>query len=226
MPNFQSAIQAIVSSVAIPGGAQEAKEGQRYVVCISRDYGCQGEPIGKMLAGRLGVRYFSREVLDKIIERTHMDPEVVKTLEEKVHKARDLWLYSLFTGKDASADTYKRHMVNIMLSLSRVGGVIMGRGGHVVLSHTRALRVRLTGSLDRCVERVAREDNVTPEEAKRRIEEHNSQRGKYVWEMFQSRLNDPTAFDLVVNVDRLGDTDHVVEMLVDAAKAVNVGENI
>jgi cytidylate kinase len=226
MPNFQSALQAIVSSVAIPGGAAEAKEGQRYVVCISRDYGCGGELIGKKLAERLGVRYFSKEILEKIIERTHMDPHVVKTLEEKVHKARDLWLYSLFTGQDASADTYKRHMVNIMLSLSRVGGVIMGRGGHVVLGHTKALRVRLIGTLDKCAQRVAHEEGVAVEDAKHHIQEHNAQRGKYVWEMFHSRLNDPNAFDLVVNVDRLGDIDHVTAMLADAAKAVTEGENI
>ena len=226
MPNFQSALQAIVSSVAIPGGGQEAKEGQRYVVCISRDYGCRGELIGKKLAESLGVRYFSKEVLEKIIERTHMDPHVVKTLEEKVHKARDLWLYSLFTGQDASADTYKRHMVNIMLSLSRVGGVIMGRGGHVILGRTKALRVRLIGALDKCAERVAHEDGIGIDDAKKLIQEHNAQRGKYVWEMFHSRLNDPAAFDLVVNVDRLGDIDHVTAMLADAVKAVTEGENI
>ncbi|TAN55300.1 MAG: cytidylate kinase-like family protein [Rhodospirillales bacterium] len=226
MPHIHSAIQSIISSIGIPGGAAEAKEGQRLVVCISRDYGCGGETIGKKLAERLGVRYFSKEVLEKIVERTHMDAEVVKTLEEKTQKARDLWLYSLFTGKDASADTYKRHMVNIILSLSRVGGVIVGRGSHVILGHTKALRVRLIGTLDKCAQRVAHEDSISFEEAKHRIQEHNAQRGKYVWEMFHSRLNDPAAFDLVVNVDRLGDIEHVTEMLADAAKAVTEGTNL
>lgn len=226
MPHVHSAIQALVASLSGPLDGKGAKSGPPVVVTISRDHGTGGDEIGHKLAERLGVRYFSKEILDKIAERTHVDPTVVKAIDESVGKSRDLWLYSLFTGQDASADNYKKHMVNVLLALGRMGGVIVGRGAHVVLAKTKALRVRVTGSPEICARRVAEAEKVSLDQAKARIHEINHQRGKFVWEMFNARLNDPTTFDLTVNTDRLGNQDHLVDMLVDAAKAVTVGENL
>jgi cytidylate kinase len=67
---------------------------------------------------------------------------------------------------------------------------------------------------------------ISIDEAKKRIAEVNHDRGKFVWDIFQSRVNDPTAYDLVINTDRLGDYEHVVEMIVSAAQAVTEGEEV
>jgi cytidylate kinase len=225
-PHVHSAIQALIQSVSGLDTEKKPKSGYPFVVTISRDHGCSGDEIAERLAQRLGVPLYSKEILDKIAERTHVDPAVVKQLDEAVGKARDLWLYSLFTGQDASADTYKKHMINVILTLSRTGGVIIGRGAHIVLGRTSALRVRITGSPDVCAQRLAKAEDISLEEAKKHIHDVNHQRGKFVWDAFHARLSDPTSFDLVVNTDRLGDIEHVVEMLHNAAQAVTVGEPV
>lgn len=223
-PDTYGALQAVISSVIGPTDGAASTKGPRYTVAISRDYGCGGDEIGRLLAKRLGVPFFSKEIIEKISERAHVDRSVVKAMDEAVEKARDLWLFSMVTGQDASRDTYKQHLVNVALSLGRYGGVIMGRGAHIILAHTRALRVRITGTLDVCAKRVADEEKLSLDAARKIVQDHNHERGKFVWEMFGLRQSEATLFDLVLNTDRLGDREHLVEMLAQAAMSVTVGE--
>ncbi|MEO5372719.1 MAG: cytidylate kinase-like family protein [Alphaproteobacteria bacterium] len=195
----------------------------RPVVAISRDHGSGGDIIGAMLAQRLGVPAYDGIILDKIAERLKTEPESLRAIDEGVGEARDLWLYRMVTGVDVSPGTYRRHLVNVILSLSKLGGVIFDRGAHVILSTSAALRVRITGSPEACAERVAADEKIDRETAVRRIEEVNHNHGKFVWDMFESRMNDPTAFDIVVNTDRLTDHENVVEMLISAYRAIGQG---
>jgi cytidylate kinase len=94
--------------------------------------------------------------------------------------------------------------------------VIVSRGAHIVLSKTSAVRVRITGSLDLCAKRVAAKEGLSLEAARQKVQQVNHDRGVYVWDTYQSRLNDPTGFDLTINTDRIGDQDLVVDMLLKA----------
>lgn len=214
--DIQRAIQAMLSSLRPGQPAPAGGTAGAPVFCISRDYGSGGDDVGRKLAQHLGIGYFDSEILGKIVSRTGSDPDAMKALDEGVAKARDLWLYSLVTGQDLSRDTYKRHLVNVIMSLGRVGGVIVGRGAHIVLGKTAAVRVRITGSLDICAKRVAAAEGLSLDAAKQKIQQMNAERGKFVWETFQQRLNDPTGFDLTINTDRIENTDVMVRMLVDA----------
>lgn len=224
-PNVQDAVQAMVQAVTVEAKPAIAGLPENPVIAISRDHGSGGEIIGAMVAQRLGVQLYDRIILDKIAERLKADPDSLRALDEGVGKTRDMWLYRMVTGVDVSPGTYRRHLVNVILSLARVGGVIYGRGAHVVLATSAALRVRITGSLDICAERIAADEETDIETAKRRIEEVNHNRGKFVWDMFQCRMNDPTGYDLIINTDRLTDHEHVVEMLVSAYRAIGAAEH-
>lgn len=220
-PNVQNAVQAMIRAVSVEHTGNNGLP-EHPVIAITRDHGAGGEVIGAMLAQRLGVPIYDRVILDKIAERLRTDADSLRALDEGIGRARELWLYRMVTGIDVSPGTYRRHLVNVILSLARVGGVIFGRGAHVILSTSAALRVRITGSIDDCAERVALDESIDIDTAKKRIQEVNHNRGKFCWDMFQSRINDPTQFDLVINTDRLTDQEHIVETLVSAYRAIGV----
>jgi len=219
MTTVQSAIQALLKATAMDRGRHKEIPPQP-VIAISRDYGALGDEIAAAVAQKLDIPLYDREILDKVAERIDADPDDLKMLDESVARARDMWLVRLFTGKDLSEDTYRNHLVNVILGLSHVGGVILGRGSNVILSTSCALRVRITGSLEVCAKRVAAAENLSLEEAERRISEVNQARGRFVWEMFHRRTADASNFDLVINTDRLNQIDHVVTMLTSAYRAI------
>lgn len=198
----QNAIQAIMQAATVPHHEHHIHK-PKPLVCISRDYGAGGDDLGRVLAGRLNVGYYDSAILDKIAHRAHSDPQVLKALDEGVRKARDMWLYSFVTGQDLSRDTYKRHLVNVVLSLGRIGGVIVGRGAHIILSGSPALRVRITGSEDVCAARIAAAEGLSLEAARRKVTEINAERGKFIWDTFHIRQNNPHCFDLTINTDHM-----------------------
>jgi cytidylate kinase len=215
MSDVQKAIQAIFSSVHTFGDETHLIRG-RPTVCISRDYGAGGDEVAAMLANRLGVEVYDRVILDRIAQRLDAEPETMRAVDAMASKLRDLWLYSLMTGQNLKADSYKRHLVNVVLSLGRSGGVILGRGAHLILARSGALRVRITGSVETCAARVAEAEGLKIAAARKRVEEINHVRGKFIWDNFQERANDPRTFDLIINTDHLTDNEKLVELLVQA----------
>lgn len=219
MPDVQKAIQAMIQSLRATE-REPAKKPARPVICISRDYGSAGDEIARKLAERLGLEVYDAAIVNRISERAHADPEAMKALDEGAEKARSMWLYSLLTGQDLSRDTYRRHLVNVLLGLGRMGGVIVGRGAHIVLARQAALRARIVGTTEHLVQRVAAAEGMDEKAARKRVESMNHERGKFVWDTFGARLNDPTTFDVSINTDKLGDIDVVVEMLLSAKKSI------
>ncbi len=219
MPDVHKAIQAMIQSLRA-AEREPAPAPARPVICISRDYGSGGDAVASRLAERLGLELYDSHIVGLIAERAHADPEAMKALDESAEKARSMWLYSLLTGQDLSRDTYRRHLVNVLLGLGRMGGVIVGRGAHVVLARQAALRARLVGTTDCLVRRVAAEEGLDEAAARKRVDAMNHERGKFVWDTFGARLNEPATFDLTVNTDRLDDVDAVVDMLVTAQRSI------
>lgn len=219
MSEVQKAIQSMMQAVASPTGSGRPTANPR-VVCISRDCGAGGDDIAHLLAKRLGVEVYDHVILDKIAQRLNADPAALKALDSGVSHFRDMWFYSLVTGQNLTADGYKRHLVNVLLSLGRSGGVIIGRGGHLVLAHSGALRVRFTGSEDLCAQRIADAQGISLEAARKTVEDTNQKRGKFIWDTFHERLNDPKTFDLVINTDHITNNAKVVDMLVEAMNMI------
>lgn len=219
MPDVQKAIQAIVSTISTDGTPHLVSSG-RPVVCISRDCGTGGDDVARLLAERLGVAVYDRIIVERISQRLDAKPETMRALDAGASKLRDLWLYSLVTGQNLSADHYKRHLINVIVSIGRSGGVILGRGAHLILANSGALRVRITGSLETCARRIVAAEGIDIEAARKRVEAENHNRGKFVWDHFQERSNDPRTFDLIINTDHISDLDKVVDMLVEALKMI------
>ncbi len=219
----QQAIRAMVVA------AERHEEGAHYlpekpVVTLSRDHGAGGDAIAAMLAERLDVPVYDHVILHKIAERLDAEPAAVKQLDESLGRGRDMWLYRLISGRSLQREEYLRHLVDIIYGLSRVGGIVVGRGGHVILAERPALRVRIAGSPSECAKRVAESENVSHAQALARVKEVNHNRGKFVWDHFRSRLNDPSQFDITVNTDRLTDFNALVTYLTELAGAVQKGQ--
>jgi len=196
------------------------------VITLSRDYGSGGDVIATRLAQRLGLPLYDNEILRSVAQRLDEDPVVVRQLDEGFGRAKDMWLYRLFSGKEVGFDAYRDTLIKLIMSLGRMGGVIVGRGAHVILADARALRIRIAGTPEVCAKRMAAEGHGTYAEQLAKSKEVNMKREKFVHEMFGASLSDVHQFDLVLNTDRMDDFEDAVEMLVMLASAVHSGRMI
>jgi len=210
----QGVIQSLLNAEVIFQRHRPGEPVQPPVVTLSRDHGAGGAEVARLLGQRLRVEVYDRQILDSIAEHAKVDTELMAQLDEKVaeHKS-SAWIRSLFTNNTAFPESYRHHLVNVVLGICNTGGIIMGRGAHVILTTRPVFRVRLTGSLERCVERVAARRQLAPEQAREEVERTNKERGEFLWEMFHRRLNDPTLFDLIINTDNFPNLEAVTDLI-------------
>ena len=173
------------------------------VVALSRDSACGGEEIAQLLAERLRVRCFDKELLDAVVRETHQDREALERLDERVSGKMEAWIYSALLGRNASPEDYWRSMSRVILNLAEHGGVIVGRGAHLILARRRAFRVRLTGSPDICAQRLVKKEGLPLGEARKRVAEENAERHACIQTHFHRSISDAGTYDLVLNTDRL-----------------------
>lgn len=194
-----------------PGGGP-----RQPTIAISRDHGALGEEIAGILAERLGVPLYDREILDEVAKAAGASRELMEQLDERIRGGRDTWIYSVFSGQSLFTNTYLHHLTNVLLALAGKGGIIVGRGAHVILTNRPVFRLRIVGSDGVCSRRLAAAEGCTEEEALARIREVNEGRAHYLKKTLKRDLHDPAWFDLIVNTDRMRDLDKLCDLVVAA----------
>jgi cytidylate kinase len=184
--------------------AQEKADKARrasYVVTVSRGFGSCGKQVAKALADRLGVRCCDRTILKEVAARANVDVELVKKLDENIDKSSATPWKALFGGKTYTRERYLHHLVKVVLNISNKGGVIIGRGAHLILGPKRAFRVRIIGSPDACAARVAKREEIDIDSARKLVEKIDRQRAEYLREIYGQHIDECSDYDIVINSD-------------------------
>ena len=191
------------------------KRDKPVVVTMSRDFGAMGREVALLLADVLEVRCCDRVILQEVARRAHVDEKLVRAIDEHVQNVgQQLW--QKLMHKDAlDVETYHELLVKTVLSISCTGGVIIGRGGNLILGQTRAFRVRIVGSDGRCAKRVAKREQLSYQQALERVHAVNSERREYISKVYRTDICDHSSYDLVLNSDRY-DLVQMTEIIVDA----------
>ena len=108
---------------------------KKRIVTISREFGSGGRTIGKMVADKLGYKFFDTEIIDRVIEETGLSREIVERYDEyATHKNSFLYSIAVNAGGDnysglSFANRVQVAQVNLIKKLADEGDcVIMGRG--------------------------------------------------------------------------------------------------
>jgi cytidylate kinase len=190
-----------------------------YVVTVSRGYGSHGKHIAQALADRLGVRCCDRSILEGVAERADVDIELVKRLDENLEHADTSPWKAFFKDQSFPKERYLHHLVKVVLNIAEKGGVIVGRGAHLILGPRRAFRIRIVGTLDVCAKRVAEREQLDIEAARERVETVNRQRADFLQQLYGTGINDCSDYDLVINTDRFG-VEQAVELILHSMQQV------
>lgn len=214
--NVERLIEALVGAAVMAdrnnSNAPAERERHTYVVTVSRNFGAQGKAVAQLLADRLGVRCCDREILQGVARRANVDVELVKTLDEHVKRVKGNWWRGLINSKSFTREQYFHHLVKVVLSISRNGGVIVGRGAHLILGPERAFRVRVVATLPRCAERIAARENLDIVAARQRVLDVDRERSEYIRELYDVNIADAGFYDLLLNSDRF-DVETMVESI-------------
>ena len=178
---------------------------QRPTICISREYGARGAAMGRLVAERLGFRFYSDELINDIAEKAHVREQVVRSLDERVQDGIAEWVAGLIKRGVFAPTDYLRNLSNVVLTLARHGkGIIVGRGAHFLLDTKTTLRVRVIAPLELRVARIVQRDGLSEADARVKVLRIDSERVAFNRQHYNADIGDPGNYDLVVNAGTLG----------------------
>ena len=199
------------------------------VVTIAALYGAGGSRIGPRVAERLGIQFLDRAIPREVARRAGLPEEVVAEVDEK---PRTNWQRLLAilgrasppSGASAQVERLdlddrglRSEIEDFLAEASRSGGVMLGRGGAIVLSEVPgALHVYLGGDMDARVARVMEWQGVDRQTAARRVKINDQARRDYVSQAYGIHGDDPHLYHLMVDAISLG-VDVCVEVIVAAS---------
>jgi cytidylate kinase len=174
------------------------------VVTVSREPGSGGRIVAQKISARLGFEVFHQEVLHEMARRAEISKQLLATLDERGLSILEDWISSLVYDRHLWPDQYLQHLMNVVGTIGKHGrAVVVGRGANFILPPEQRFRVRITASRKLRIENVARNFNLSQDEAKRRVIKTESNRKAFIRKYFNADIADPTNYDLVINTDTL-----------------------
>jgi cytidylate kinase len=167
------------------------------IVTISRGTMSGGEALAKILSEKLGVPAISQEILQDAAGRFGISPALLRQQLEKTK--------GLIPGPSPERRLY---LTAIQLALAEKAAegpfIYYGHAGHLLLKGVpQVLKIRAIAPLDRRSRKWAESQNLTLEEAKRKIEKMDEGRIKWTRFLYDVDWRDPALYDLVINLDAI-----------------------
>lgn len=181
------------------------------VIAIGRQFGSGGRELGQLLARRLGIGYYDKELLLQAAKQAGVSPEFFEQRDERFPTGLGgLFSFTMgcspacyYTGASAiGADGLYQAIGEFLLREARERSfVVVGRSADYVLRHDPGLvSVFVHAPMEMCVERIRRrQPELSPRQARGLAEKTNRCRAEY-YNFFTDRTwGDAATYDLCLD---------------------------
>jgi len=171
------------------------------VVTVSRQAGSRGTYFASLLADELGFTRLHREIIDAVCKSTGFRRRIVKNLDEKFRGDLDVMVEGMISGQSVDPGDYVRYLFQVVLSMARLGGVVLvGRGGNFILGPRRGFHIRIVAPREQRIANLVKHKNVTREVAASEADRVDSERCELIAKLFDEDIDDPRHYDLIINL--------------------------
>ena len=157
------------------------------IITIGREYGSGGRVIGRLIAEKLGVPFYDKEILTRAAKESGLCPEVMENHDEKaglghLFPSGHAHLTGAAVGLQMPLD--QRVFLAQFDAISKIASegscVIVGRcADYVLKEHPNVTRIFLYASMEKRIERIMQVEKVDHEEARELIRKTDRQRKNY-----------------------------------------------
>ncbi len=171
-------------------------QGPKIVVTISREYGSGGRYVGKLLADRMHLPFYDKELISLAAKESGLSSTYIIKNDEIMASSK---------YKDNNDDRLFVAEVKVIKDLAKHSCVIVGRCSDYILKDTKnTLKVFLYSDMDSKIKRAVKYYGISKEKAAKQIESINKKREKHYKYYTDRAWKNPNNYDLMLNVDLLG----------------------
>lgn len=174
-------------------------------VAISRQAGARGGTIARKLGELLGWQVFDRAALDYLVQDDLARQRFLDEIPTPARRWASARLAELTRGRVIAADADVVALAELLLAIAARGdAVIVGRGAGYLLPVETTVHVRVVAPFASRVAYLAEWLRLTRDEAAAEVHARDQRRARFLQATFGRDPTDLTAYDLVVNSERLG----------------------
>lgn len=161
---------------------------KNYVITIARGYGSGGRSIGKILAKKLGISYYDKEIMQLASRETGINRRIFDMADESLRYSSILKISqnvyrgeNLEDGDPLSNKELFNYQARVLRELaSKESFVIIGRcADYVLRDYPRVIKIFVHASIERCIENVSTMTSLSGEELRNFIIRTDYQRAQY-----------------------------------------------
>lgn len=188
---------------------------EKYVITIGRQMGSGGRALGRILADRLGIGFYDRELLMQAARAAGLSPEFFERNDER----RPTFVSGIFSfnmgmspitwfegSSSCGDDALYKAQCRFIHSIADAGPcVIVGRSADYVLRDLpNVVNLFIHADIDDCADRVcSREPHRSHQEARSYCEKTNKLRANFYSFYTDKRWGDAASYDLCFNSSKM-----------------------
>lgn len=174
-------------------------------VAISRQAGARGTTIARKVAEILSWQVFDHDTLDYLVNDDTARAQLLADVPPDAQRWADGHLAYLRNEHRLNADADALRLARLVLAVAARGNaVIVGRAAGFLLPRATTVHARVVSPLDARVAYMAQELRLTRPEAVEEVRARDERRAAFLDQTLAMDASDLTAYDVVVNSDRLG----------------------
>ncbi len=180
------------------------KLNQHIVVTIAREYGSGGRYVGRLIADKLGIKFYDKDFIEKLAQETGLSEEYIEENEQKMGKFSN-FNNGYYIGLNNSDDLFLKESELIKELADKESSVIIGRCADFILKDRKdVLKVFIYSNMEDKVKRATEIygfDKIKAEKEIKRIDKLRSNHYKHYTE---KEWKDYSNYDICINSDKLG----------------------
>ena len=191
------------------------------VITVGRQYGSGGREIGTMLAEKLGIAYYDDMLLKEPAKESGLCEDLFRSFDERPKSflysvAMDPYSFSMnhvMPKGSIEQQVYLATYDTIKKLADKGPCVLIGRcADYALKDRDDVINLFITAPLENRIERVARRNGITRDEAKERIKRTDKSRASYYNYYSSKDWGDAKSYDLCIDSSLLG-IEGTVELL-------------
>ena len=204
--------QALIDDTSI-----DNKLSKKFVITVSREYGSGGRYVGRLIADKLGIKFYDKDLIIKLAEETGLSEEYIEKNEEQKDLLSFLnnGFYSWLTYAD---ELFIKESELIKELAEKESCVIIGRCADFILKDNKnILKVFISGTMKDKIKRATEIYGINEKEAEKEINRINKLRANHYKYYTEKDWNNPSNYDICINSDSLG-VENVAELICEIVK--------
>ncbi|MBQ3409227.1 MAG: MATE family efflux transporter [Clostridia bacterium] len=186
------------------------------IITISREYGSGGRYIGRLIADKLGIKFYDKDLVTELSKQTGLSEEYIENNEQKrsSFEALNNGYYFSLSNSD---ELFVKESELIEELAERESCVIIGRCSDFILKdNENVINIFIYSDMENKINRAVKRYGINEKEAEKQIKDIDKKRSNHYKHYTGKQWGETQNYDLCINSDALGvekSADLICEMI-------------